>query len=131
MGKRKLLRHLLVLFLILGIYTDGMTAEFCLCGQSCSHGLQKDRSDEKGKSLFHKRCSGTKCKSRSLENGQTLKAAISSSDGDFKIFGTVWITSVLVDYPNTNHDLKTFCSTYTSVKVLSSPIYLKNLSLLF
>jgi hypothetical protein len=132
MGKIKVLRQLLALFLILGIYTSGMMADVCLCGQSCSHGLQKDRSETRGKFLFHKRCSETNCKSCNLENGQTLRAAnISSSDGNFKIFDTAWIASVLVDYPTTNYYLKTISSTYTSVKVLSSPIYLRNLSFLF
>jgi hypothetical protein len=132
MGKIKVLRQILALFLILGIYTSGMMAEVCLCGQSCSHGLQKDRSETREKSLFHKRCSETNCKSCNLENGQTLKAAnISSSDGNFKIFDSAWIASVLVDYPTTNHYLKTISSYYTSVKVLSSPIFLRNLSFLF
>ena len=132
MGKRKILRQLLALFLILGIYTNGMMAEVCLCGQSCPHGLQKDRSEARGRLLFHKRCSHTDCKSCKLENGQTLRAAnISSSDGNFKIFDTAWIASVLVDYPTTNYHLKSFRSPFTSVKVLSSPIYLKTLSFLF
>jgi len=131
MGKIKVLRQLLALFLVLGIYTNGMMAEVCLCGQSCSHGLQKDRSEARGKSLFHKRCSETNCKSCNLENGQTLRAAnISSSDGNFKIFDTAWIASVLVDYPTTNYYFKSFRSPFTPVKVLSSPIYLKNLSFL-
>lgn len=132
MGKRKVFRQLLALFLILGIYTSGMMGEACLCGQSCSHGLQKDRSEARLKSLFHKRCSETNCKSCTLEGGQTLRAAnISSSDGNFKIFDAACIISFLVDYPTTNHYLKSFRSTYTSVKILSSPIYLKNLSFLF
>lgn len=132
MGKRKVLRQLIALFLILGIYTNGMMAEVCLCGQSCPHGLQKDRSEARGRPLFHKRCSQTNCKSCNLENGQTLRAAnISSSDGNFKIFDTAWIASVLVHYPTTNHYLISFYSTYISARVPSSPIYLKNLSLLF
>ena len=131
MGKRKVLRQLLALILILGIYTSGMMAEACLCGQSCSHGLQKDRSEARLKSSFHKRCSETNCKSCNLENGQTLRAAnISSSDGNFRVLDTSWIISVSVDYPSTNDYLSTFCSTYTSLKVASSLIYLKNLSLL-
>ena len=132
MGKRKVLRQLLALFLILGINTSGMMAEICLCGQACAHGLQKDRSEARVRLLFHKRCSETNCKSCNLENGQTLKAAnISSSDGNFKNFDTAWILSAVVDYPATNRKIKSFRSTYTSVKVLSSPIYLKNLSFLF
>jgi hypothetical protein len=132
MGKRKVLRQLLSLFLILGIHTSGMMAEACLCGQSCSHGLQENRSEARVNSIFHKRCSGTNCKSCNVENGQTLKAANTSSpDSNFKIFDTAWIISVLVDYPSTNHILKSFCSSYAFAKVPSIPTYLKNLSLLF
>lgn len=132
MGKRKVLRRLLALFLSLGIHTSGMMAEVCLCGQSCWHGLQENRSKARVKSLFHKRCSGTNCKSCNVENGRTLKAANTSSpDSNFKVFDTACIISVLVDCPSTNHILKNFCSSYAFVKVPSTPIYLENLSLLF
>ena len=132
MVKGKIHKKLLALFLVLGLFSSGMMAEACICGQSCPHGLQKDSSGASVNSLFHKRCSETNCKSCNLENGQTLKAAnISSSDGNFKIFDRAWILSVSLDYPTTNHYLMTFCSTYTSERVLYPPIYIKNLSFLF
>jgi len=129
--KRQIFSVLIIFFLLPGILINGIMTEACLCIEPCSFGLQNEL-DTKESSPFHSHHANAHCKSCNVEDGQTLKAAnISSSDGNLKIFDKAWLTSVLVYYPTTNHCLKSIGSTFTSVKVLSSPIYLKNLSLLF
>ena len=131
MVKRQIFSVLIIFFLLPSILINGIMTEACLCIEPCSFGLQNE-VDTKESSPFHSHHANAHCKSCNVEDGQTLKAAnISSSDGNLKIFDTAWIVSVLVYYPTTNHYRKSIGPTFTPVKVLSSPIYLKNLSFLF
>jgi hypothetical protein len=131
MVKRQIFSVLIIFFLLPGILINGIMTEVCLCIEPCSFGLQNEL-DTKESSPFHSHHANAHCKSCNVEDGQTLKAAnISSCDSNLKIFDTAWIASVLVYYPTTNRYRMSIGSTFTAVKVLSSPIYLKNLSFLF
>ena len=122
-------KTLIPLLLILGIFINGLMAEFCFCGQACLHGLQP-QAKIRVNSLFHLRCPGTLCKSCNFEKGQTLKAANSASQTlSVKALDTGFILSTLPDYPTTNHVLMDFDSFYAYITVPSSPIYLIKLSL--
>ncbi len=131
MGNLRVFRMLLVLFLALGIFANGVMAEACFCGEACLHGLQ-DKAKTRVSSPFHNRCSGSHCNSCNLEDGQTLKAANSStSTGNLIILDTSFIILILTDYHSNKQFIKGFCSRiYACVKVQSSPTYLQNLSLL-
>jgi len=77
------------------------------------------------------RCCGTNCNSCNIEKGQTLKAANTyTPTGSVKIFDAIHVISVLVDYPSTINVLKDFGVFYGYRPLPSSPIYLRNLSLL-
>jgi hypothetical protein len=125
MGHRKV-SSIIVLFLLVGICTNSVMGEACLCGQACRHSLGVGVN-----SSFHMRCCGTNCKSCNIEEGQTLKAANAfTTTGSVKIFDTTHIVSVSVDYPAAIHMLKDFAVFYACRTLPSSPIYLQNLALL-
>ena len=122
--------YLIVLFLLMGICTNSVMGEACLCGQACRHRLQS-KLGAGVNSSFHMRCCGTNCNSCNIEKGQTLKAANTSTPtGGVKIFDTTHIICVLVDYPATIYVLKDFDVFYAYGTPPFSPIYLQNLSLL-
>jgi len=131
MGNRRVFSTLLGLFLILSIFANGVMAEACFCGKACLHGLQ-DKTETSVSSTFHVRCSGTHCKSCSLEKGRTLKTVnCSSPPGNVKILDTTFIIFVSADSPPTNYTLKGFGSRICAcATVPSPPPYLQNLSLL-
>lgn len=129
MGHRKA-SYIIVLFLLIGICTNSLMGEVCLCGQACRHSL-KSKFEAGVNSSFHMRCCGTSCNSCNIEKGQTLKAANTfTPTGSVKIFDTTHIIIVLVDYPAISHILKDFGVFYGYRPLPSSPIYLQNLSLL-
>jgi len=129
MGHRKA-SYIIVLFLLMGIWTNSMMGEVCLCGQACRHSLQS-KLEAGVKSSFHMRCCGTNCNSCNMEKGQTLKATNTSTPtGGAKILDTTHIMFVLVDYPSTTNVLNDFGVFYACRTLPSSPIYLQNLSLL-
>ncbi|MGB2929397.1 MAG: hypothetical protein WBB70_10835, partial [Desulfobacterales bacterium] len=76
--KLRTFKTLLVIFIILGIFPNGVMAEACFCGEACLHSLQ-DKTTARTGSPFHHRCFGTHCKSCNLEDGQTLQATNSST----------------------------------------------------
>ncbi|MBL7180324.1 MAG: hypothetical protein ISS65_08975 [Desulfobacterales bacterium] len=130
MGKLRIFKKLFILFLILGIFANGVMAETCFCGEACLHNLH-DKAKTSASSPFHNRCSGTHCKSCNFEDGQTIKAAKSFTPSvNVKNFDTTFIISVLLDCPSTNHVSKSFGSFYSCGTVPFLPIYLKTLSLL-
>ena len=129
MGHRKV-SYIIVLLLLMGICTNSVMSEACLCGQACQHSLQS-KLGAGVNSLFHMRCCGTNCKSCNIEEGQKLKAANTSTpSGSVKNFDTILVISILVDYPASIHILKDFDVFYACRTVPSFPIYLQNLSLL-
>lgn len=122
-------KTLITLFLILGIFINGLMTEFCFCGQACLRGLQPT-AKIKVNSLFHSRCPGTLCKSCNLEKGQTLKAVNSTTQTfNVKTFDTRFILPTLPEYPSTNDIFKDFHSFCAYLTVPHSPIYLLKLSL--
>ena len=130
-GKRGIVRMWLALFLILAIHMNGMMAEACFCGQSCSHGLQ-ERSEARVTCIFHKRCSGNQCKSCNVERGQSLKTANTSSPtGSLKFSDTTWSLSALIEPPSTNRFFEDFDPSHAFAVSPSPPICLQNRSLLF
>ena len=76
--KRKIFGILIILFLLPGILISGVMTEVCLCIEPCSFGLQ-DEIDAKENSPFHSHHASTHCKSCNVEDGQTLKTAVSST----------------------------------------------------
>jgi len=130
MRHRKTPNILIALLLVLGVFANSALAEACFCGQACLHGFQPN-AKIKVNSLFHMRCSGIPCKSCQLEKGQTLKAANSRHQPlNVKILDNAFVLSPLLDYPPTYQILKKFCSFYNRGTIVSSPIYLQNLSIL-
>ena len=129
MGHRKV-SYIIVLFLLMGICTNSVMSEACLCGQACRQSLQS-KVEVKVNFSFHMRCCGTSCNSCNIEKGQSLKAANTfNPTGSVKIFDTPHTISVFVDYPAISHILKDFGIFYACRTLSSSPIYLQNLSLL-
>jgi hypothetical protein len=122
--------YIIVLFLLMGICTNSVMSEVCLCGQACRHSLQS-KLEAGVNSSFHMRCCGTNCKSCNIEEGQSLKAANTlTPTGSVKILDTTHIISALVDYPAPIHIVKDFGVFYASRTLRPSRIYLQNLSLL-
>jgi hypothetical protein len=105
--------------------------EACLCIEPCSFGLE-DEIDAKENSPFHSHHTSAHCKSCNVEDGQTLKAAVSSTSiGNVKVLDTTFIIFNLTDYPSHNHIHKGFVPRlYSHGIVRSLPTYLQNLSLL-
>jgi hypothetical protein len=129
--KSRIFKTLLVIFIILGFFANGVMAEACFCGEACLHSLQ-DKTKASTASPFHHRCSGTHCKSCNLEDGQTLRATNSSTPtGSLNILDTSLIILFLTDYHSDNHTILSFYPhNDTFLKLLSSTIYILNLSLL-
>jgi hypothetical protein len=129
MGHRKA-SYIIVLFLLMGIWTNSVTSEACLCGQACRHSLQS-KLEAGVNSFFHMRCCGTNCNSCNIEKGQSLKAANTfKTTGNLQVLDRTPTISMFVDYPATSHTIKDFGVFYTCRAILSAQIYLKNLSLL-
>lgn len=129
--KLRIFKTLLVIFIILGIFANGVMAEACLCGEACSHSLQGKTTTSTG-SPFHHRCSGTNCKSCNLEDGQTLQATNSPTPAsNLNILDTSLIILFLTDYYSDNPTILNFYpQNDTFIKLQSSMIYILNLSLL-
>ena len=105
----KIVNIFIALFATLSIFSNGLMAEACLCGQACLHGLQ-DISDEKVSLPFHNHCSGTSCKSCHIEEGQIIKAADTQSpDGQTKTIAKTQFGSVLTPIPSPIHSLSGGC----------------------
>jgi hypothetical protein len=129
MGHRKAF-YIIVFFLLMGICSNSVMGEVCLCGQAGRHILQS-KLEAGVNSSFHLRCCGTNCNSCNIEKGQTLKAANTyTPTGGGKIFDTTHIIIVLVDYPAISHMFTDFGVFYAPRTLPSCPIYLQNLSLL-
>jgi len=131
MVKRKIFSRLIILFLLQGILINGVMTEACLCIEPCSFGFQ-DEIDAKETSPFHSHHTSTHCKSCNVEDGQTLKAAISpTSIGNVKVFDTTSILFILTDYHSHNQIHKGCVPRlYDYGVVRSLPTYLQNLSIL-
>lgn len=126
----KFFKTFLLIFLILGVFANAVTAEACFCGRACSHSLQ-DKTKTRAHLPFHHRCTGSHCKSCDLEEGQSLKASNSKNlTANVKIYDTAFILSTLFDYPSAHYIHKDFDSFYVNLSTLSSPIFLRNLSIL-
>jgi len=129
MGHRKV-SYIIVLFLLMGICTNSVIGEACLCGQACRHSLQSKLGSGVNSS-FHMRCCGTNCNSCNIEKGQTLIASNTfTPTGIVKNFDTTHIIFVFVDYSANIHILKDCGVFYANRPLASFPIYLQNLSLL-
>ena len=131
MFKRKIFSILIILFLLPGILINGVMTEACLCIEPCSFGLQ-DEIDRKENSPFHSHHASTHCKSCNVEDGQTLKTAVSSTSiGNVKVLDTTFIIFILTDYHSHNYISKGFVPRlYDYGIVRSLPTYLQNLSIL-
>ena len=131
MVKRKIFSRLIILFLLLGILINGVMTEACLCIEPCSFGLQ-DEIDAKENFPFHSHHASTHCKRFKVEDGQTLKLAVSSTSiGNIKVLDTISIIFILTDYHSHNHIHKSFVPRlYDYGIVRTLPTYLQNLSLL-
>jgi len=127
----RIIKTLFVIFITLGIFTNGVMAEACFCGEACSHGLQ-GKTTTRTSPPFHHRCSGTHCKSCNLEDGQTLQATNSPAPAsNLNILDTSSIILFLTDDYSDNHSIISFYpQNDTFVKLQSSTIYILNLSLL-
>jgi hypothetical protein len=131
MGNRRVFSTLLGLFLILSVFANGLMAEACFCRNACLHGLQ-DKKETSVSCIFHVRCSGTQCKSCSLEKGQTLKTVnCSSPSSNEKILNTTFTIFVLADSFSTNYTVNCFSSRICACATAPFPLpYLQNLSFL-
>ena len=131
MAKRKIYSILIVLFLLPGILMNGIMTEACLCIEPCSFGLQ-DEIDAKENSPFHSHHASTHCKSCNIEDGQTLKSAVSSTSmGSVKILDSTSTIFNSTDYHSHDHICKGFVRRLDDYGIVRSlPTYLHNLSLL-
>ena len=131
MVKRKIFSILIILFFLPGIFINGVMAEACLCIGPCSFGLQ-DEIDVKENSPLHSHHASPHCKSCNVEDGQTLKAMVSSTSiGNIKVFDTISIIFIFTDHHYHNYIHKSFVPRlYDYGIVRSLPTYLKNLSIL-
>ena len=129
--KRKVFSILIILFFLPGILINGAMTEACLCIEPCSFGLQGE-IDEKENAPFHSHHANTHCKSCNVEDGQTLKAAVSSTSiGNAKVLDTTFILSILTDSHSNNQIHKSFVPRlYDDGIVRSIPTYLQNLCIL-
>lgn len=132
MVKRKIFSLLIIFFLLPGILINGVMTEACLCIEPCSFGLQNE-VDTKENSPFHSHHASSHCKSCNVEDGQTLKAAVSfTSIGNLKVLDTTLIIFDLTDYHPHNNIHKGFVPRLHGYGIVRSlPTYLQNLSLLF
>lgn len=130
MGIRKVSGIFPTVILLLAIFTNCAMAGTCLCGQACSHGLQTKVGVKSG-AFIHLRCFGTLCRSCTLEKGQAfLTANPATPTINVKNLDISIIASTFLDYHSTNHFTYGFASYYAYVTCSSSPLYLKNRSLL-
>jgi hypothetical protein len=115
--------------LIVGILVNSSFAAVCLCGQACSHGLQRKNSME-FKLFFHLQCSGTQCKSCDLEKGKSITATNPlGKNYNAKNFDATITLPAHIYCPSAHHtfrELNSFCVLKTTA---SPPIYLQNLCL--
>jgi hypothetical protein len=132
MVKRKIFSILIVLFFLPGILINGVMTEACLCIEPCSFGLQNE-VDKTENSPFHSHHASAHCKSCKVEDGQTLKAAVSLTPiGNVEVLDTPFIIFDLTEYRPHNNMHKGFVPRlhgYVIIRSLST--YLQNLTLLF
>jgi hypothetical protein len=128
--KLRIFKTLIVIFITLGTFANGIMAEACFCGGACLHSLQ-DKTTSTG-SPFHHRCLGTHCKSCNFEDGQTLQAKNSSTPtSNIDIPDTPLMILFLSDYHPNNDTITIFYpQNNTFLKFQSSTIYILNRSLL-
>ena len=129
MDYQKRIHFIVSLFLFCTVFSNGVLAEACFCGQACLHSPQ-NKPKLAVNLTFHMRCSGTFCRSCVLEKGQIFKALNSA----VRIY-QVKILDMAVFFPPTDHFstchvFKNAESFYTRGSVSSIPIYLQNLSIL-
>ena len=131
MAKTKIFRILILLVLLPGILIDGVMTEACLCIQPCSFGLQ-DEIDANENAPFHCHHSNSHCKSCSIEDGQTLKAMVSSASVcKAKVLDNPLVFLVLADSDSNSQIHKSFIpQLYDKKAIPSSPTYLLNLCIL-
>jgi len=129
--KLRIFKTLIVIFISLGIFANGVMAEACFCGEVCLHSLQNTAKTRAG-SPFHHRCSGTHCKSCNLEDGQTLQATnFSTPTGKLNILDTPLIILFLTDYHPDSYTITIYYPQNDAfLKFQSSTIYILNRSLL-
>jgi hypothetical protein len=131
MIKRKIFSVLIISFFLPGIFMNGVMPEACLCIGPCSFGLQ-DEINVRENSPFHSHHASPHCKSCNVEDGQTLKATVSSTSfGKIKVFDTISIIFILTDHHSHNYIYKSFVPRLYDYGIVKSlPTYLKNLSIL-
>ena len=131
MVKTKLFSILIISFFLPCIFMNGVMPEACLCIAPCSFGLQ-DEIDVKENSPLHSHHASPHCKSCNVEDGQTLKAAVSSTSiGTVKVFDTTSIIFILTDHHSHNYIHISFVPRHYDYGIVRSiPTYLKNLSIL-
>jgi hypothetical protein len=129
--KLRMFKTLIVIFISLCTFTNGVMAEACFCRGACLHSLQ-DKTTASTGSPFHHRCSETYCKSCNLEDGQTLRATNSfTPTGNLNILDTSLIILFLTDHHCDNCTIKIFYPQNDAfLKFQSSTIYILNRSLL-
>jgi len=129
--KLRIFKTLIVIFISLGIFANGVMPEACFCGEACLHSLQ-DKTTASTGSPFHHRCSGTHCKSCNLEDGQTLQATNSfTPTGNLNILDISLIMSFLTDCHSDNYTITIYYPQNDAfLKFQSSTIYILNRSLL-
>jgi hypothetical protein len=129
--KLRIFKTLIVIFITLGTFANGIMAETCFCGGACLHSLQDKTTTSTG-SPFHHRCLGTHCKSCNFEDGQTLQAKNSSTPtSNIDIPDTPLMILFLSDYHPDNDTITIFYpQNNTFLKFQSSTIYILNRSLL-
>ena len=131
MVKRKIFSILIISFFRPGIFINGVMPEACLCIGPCSFGLLAE-IDVKENSPVHSHHASPHCKSCNVEEGQTLKATVSSTSiGTVKVFDTISIIFILSDHHSHNYIHNSFVPRlydYGIIRYL--PTYLKNLSIL-
>jgi len=131
LANQKIFRILPVLFLILSIFGNNVTARVCFCGEACLHSLQ-NTAKTRSNCPFHHRCLGTHCKSCNFEDSQTLQAKNSStSTCNLDILDTPLIILFSSDYHSDNDAITIFYPQNDAfLKFQSSTIYILNSSLL-
>ena len=123
---------IIILFFLTCVLTNGVLTETCLCTEPCSFGLQ-DEIDAKELSPFHTHHAAAHCKSCKVEDGQTLKTAVSSAPtGNVKVTDTRCIVSILTGHHPRRLIHTGFVPRTNDSGILRSlPIYLQSLSLRF
>ena len=127
----QLFRIFLVQFLIIGLFTNSLLSQACLCAEACRHGLQ-DTAKARQWIPFHTRCSGTQCTSCNVEDVQTIK--LSSTSRPTAKLTIQHVSPFPSNFPDceSNVDFSKIFFSYPNrcIKVQSKPNYLQNLSLL-